>query len=118
MWGDYNLTGEVAQTLSEGLYTKEEIKEGEESVPKHPLTTKERHEAAYEGAKKALAQAARSFNSFFEAKESREVDRIFRRIEKQALELERLKLLALHTSRELARLKLRLNQERHRGKNK
>lgn len=114
MWGDYNLTGEVAQTLSEGLYQKEEVKAGQESLPKPPLTTKERHEAAYEAAKKALAQAARSFNSFFIGSEAKEVNRIFRQIEKNTQKLQQKRLLLSFKAKELEKLKLKLNQERHR----
>lgn len=118
MWGEYNLTGEVAQTLSEGLYTKEEIDSGQEVVPKPPLTTKERHEAVYEVAKRELAQAARSFNSFFLGPEAKEVNRIFRKIEQDSLELEQQRLFLAFKTKQLAELKLKLNQEVYRDKTK
>lgn len=114
MWGNYDLAGEVAQTLSEGLYEKAEIQPGQESLPKAPLTTKQRHEATFENAKKALAQASRRFNTFFEGLEARELERVFRRIEQNLLNLEKLKLYNDFKAQEIEALTLKLNQEIHR----
>lgn len=114
VWGNYDLAGEVAQNLSEGLYEKAEMQPGQESLPKPPLTTKQRHEATFENAKRALAQASRRFNTFFEGLEARELERVFRRIEQNLLNLEKLKLYNDFKAQEIEALTLKLNQEIHR----
>lgn len=114
MWGSYDLTGEVAHTLSEGLYEKVELQPGQESLPKPPLTTKQRHEATFENAKKAFAQVSRRFNTFFEGPEARELERVFLLIEKNLLNLKKLKLYNDFKAKEIEDLTLKLNQEIHR----